>query len=209
MKIQPLVRYLEKKIYLTISVRGQKWYSKLKSNANIIKECSLQNLFSLFSGEKVVRKWTCLRDLFAKLNKDKVSKKSCSAIKKLHFDQLQFLHKIYHEPNNKQGNKENIEPQLQASGSVLDDCTSLVQNSAYTPKGRKHEELDEFDLNISKALEEEKVCSNMTFLLSLMPCLQTFDDQTFLQFQMEVLKIIKNINEEVNPSNSTPDHSQL
>lgn len=51
-------------------------------------------------------------------------------------------------------------------------------------------------MRIIKLLDEkDEPYSKMTFLQSLLPHLQQFDSQDYLRFQMGVLKVIENINE--------------
>lgn len=66
----------------------------------------------------------------------------------------------------------------------------VKKSTSNTPKSRKHKKPDGIDLRILKALEEEKPCSKMACLQSLMPYLQKFYDQDLLQFQIGVLKIV-------------------
>ncbi|PNF13603.1 hypothetical protein B7P43_G17873 [Cryptotermes secundus] len=123
----------------------------------------------------------------------------------VYFDQLQFLSKLYDEretvdsmeQRKEQENEgeESVQMQVQASADVFDVSTPLVTKSTSIPKARKHKKVDEVELRILKALEGDKPCSKMAFLQSLMPHLQKFDNEEFLQFQMEVLKVIGNINE--------------
>lgn len=49
-------------------------------------------------------------------------------------------------------------------------------------------------MKILKALEPKTPCSKMSFLQSLMPHLTNYSNSEFLQFQMEVLNVIDNIN---------------
>lgn len=125
--------------------------------------------------------------------------------KYVYFDQLQFLRKLYVERptsnslkpeprNNPENEKENdIEPQQQASGNVSDISREKTSNPR---KGRKNKYQNDINLRIIQLLEEkEQPCNKMAFLQSLLPHLQQFDNQDYLQFQMGVLKVIENINE--------------
>lgn len=49
-------------------------------------------------------------------------------------------------------------------------------------------------MRIIKAMEADTPCSKMSFLLSLKPHLDKFDEQDYLQFQVGVLKVIEDIN---------------
>ncbi|XP_022179000.1 uncharacterized protein LOC111039711 [Myzus persicae] len=152
-----------------------------------------KNLF----GQGVLKRWTNLRDSFSKyFKKDKESKRSGSGAKKIkkyvYFDQLQFLRKIYVERptsnslepdarNDPENEKDDIEPQLQASNNVSDISREKIINPQ---KGRKNKSQNDIDLRIIKLLEEkDQPCNKMAFLQSLLPHLQQFDNQDYLHFQ--------------------------
>lgn len=169
------------------------------------------------SGQKVLKRWTNLRDSFSKYyKKDKESKKSGIGAKKIkkyvYFDQLQFLHKLHVErptfnslePRINPGNEkeDDIEPQLQASDNVSDISREKTSNPQ---RGRKSKNQNDIDLRIFKLLEEQQQpCNKMAFLQSLLPHLQQFDNQEYLRFQMGVLKVIENINESKKEKHSAP-----
>lgn len=88
------------------------------------------------------------------------------------------------EPRNDPENKDDIEPQLQASGNVSDISREKTSNPQ---KGRKNKSQNDIDLRIIKLLEEkDQPCNKMAFLQSLLPHLQQFDNQDNLRFQMGV-----------------------
>lgn len=134
---------------------------------------------------------------------------------------MQFLHKLYEkrptsnslEPRNDPENEEEegLEPQVQVSDNVLNVPRLLVKNTSIKQKRKQNKNQNDIDLKILKLLEQQP-CNKMSFLQSLMPHLQKFDDQDYLQFQMGVLKVIENINESKKkktfypPSNFAPYH---
>jgi len=168
------------------------------------------SLIFFLSGQAVLKRWTNLRDSFSKYcKKDKDCKRSGSGAIKMkkyvYFDQLQFLRKLYverptsnslePEPRNDPENEEedDIEPQLQASSNVSDISREKTSNPQ---KSRKNKNTNDIDLRIIQLLEEkEQPCNKLAFLQSLLPHLQQYNNEDYLQFQMGVLKVIENINE--------------
>ncbi|KAI4467741.1 hypothetical protein MML48_2g00002995 [Holotrichia oblita] len=80
---------------------------------------------------------------------------------------------------------------LQVSADTLDVSTPVVTKATSIPKTRKHKKPAEVELRFLKAIEGEQPCSKMAFLQSLMPHMQKFDNEELLQFQMEVLKVMR------------------
>lgn len=155
-----------------------------------------------FTGKEVVKRWTNLRDCFAKSKKDdKSAKKSGSGAKKrkkyVFSDQLQFLNKIYTEKEtvdsfNLEGTLEEDE---EPEGTTGEPEVSTNVNLPSKPVGtRKRKKLDEVEVKMLKALEHKTPCSKMSFLQSLMPHLTNYSNSEFLQFQVGVLNVIENIN---------------
>lgn len=179
-----------------------------------------------FLGKEVVRRWTNLRDAFAKsLKKIKESKSSGSAAKKLkqyvYNDELQFLKKLYAE-------RETSNSLCEDDGSVEVENNVLLHTErnpitteieATNPKifkkpaaqTRKHKKVDEVELKILKALEPkepEKTDPNVSFFQSLLPHLKKFNADDILQFQMGVLQVISNLNERKRGAIHPPQYSQ-
>ncbi|XP_054275338.1 uncharacterized protein LOC128996970 [Macrosteles quadrilineatus] len=172
--------------------------------------------------KEIMKRWKHLRDAFAKSEKkDKESKKSGSqASKKRKYifnDELQFLRKIYQDRNtdesynnedgeNKDDDDISLEEQEDSVQSVTSKVTPVVSTSATgiketmqvkTPR-RQHKKMDEVDLKIIKAIEkseqEEKKDSKLSFFESLLPHLNKFNDNEWLQCQVEILQVISKMN---------------
>ncbi|XP_074038602.1 uncharacterized protein [Leptinotarsa decemlineata] len=155
-------------------------------------------------GKDVIRRWTNLRDAFARSKrKMKDSKRSGTDAKKpkkyVYNDQLQFLNKLYEvretvdslndeTRHGTENNSEHIEVEANASFTIDETINKRTRN-------RKHRKPEEVELKILKALEPEKQNSKMSFFQSLLPHLDRFDENELLQFQMGVLQVIANINE--------------
>lgn len=166
----------------------------------------------VFLGKEVIRRWTNLRDAFAKsLKKVKESKSSGCAANKLrqyvYNDELKFLKKLYAE--------------RETSNSLSEDdavAHRLVEPEAINSEvfkkptaTRKHKKVDEVDLKILKALEpkeQEKPDPNMSFFQSLLPQLNNFNAEEILYFQMGVLQVISNLNERKKGTVHPPQYSQ-
>ncbi|KAI4464765.1 madf domain transcription factor [Holotrichia oblita] len=177
-------------------------------------------------GKEVVRRWTNLRDAFAKsLKKMKESKSSGSAAKKLkqyvYNDKLQFLIKLYAERETSNSLCEDDGSVEVQNNVVLHRVRNplATENEATNPtifkkpatQSRKHKKVDEVELKILKALEPkepEKTDPNMSFFQSLLPHLKNFNAEDILQFQMGVLQVISNLNERKRGTVHPPQYSQ-
>ncbi|CAG9560029.1 unnamed protein product [Danaus chrysippus] len=155
--------------------------------------------------KEVVKRWTNLRDCFAKSKKDdKSAKKSRSGLKKrkkyVFSDQLQFLNKIYTKKETVDSFNPEIVPGTleedeEPEGTTGEPEVSTNANLPSKPVGtRKRKKLDEVEVKMHKALEHKTPCSKMSFLQSLMPHLTNYSNSEFLQFQVGVLNVIENIN---------------
>lgn len=163
----------------------------------------------MFSGKEVIRRWTNLRDSYAKSKKaTKDDKKSGSGAKKnkkyVFNDQMQFLNKLYHVRDTTDSLDENRgdNSEVLVEDDIDDPEPPAVDGRPANPfpmvrtpaAKRKHKKQDEFELKLLKALEPKRTCSKMSFLQSLMPHLEKYNENEFLQFQMGVLKVVEQIN---------------
>ncbi|XP_068084807.1 uncharacterized protein [Anabrus simplex] len=175
---------------------------ELKPDFDVIEDKE-KNAF----GKEVIRRWTNLRDSFAKYKKKiKDIKNSGAKVKILRTyvfsDQMQFLDKLCHGretvdsfESESDGGLENVqEVDIEPQASTSYESTGIPKR-AYQTRSRKQRKPDEVEMRVLKALEAGSPCSKMSFLRSLMPHLDKFDEQDFLQFQIEVLKVIERINE--------------
>ncbi|XP_037953157.1 uncharacterized protein LOC119683521 [Teleopsis dalmanni] len=144
---------------------------------------------------EVIKKWTNLRDSYLKYKKKlKVNTKNGSLrikMKKyIYADQLEFLTPIFNQSNiNEKINKEKDHTEAEDSISDL----KISKPSRITKNKIKLKKNIKTDDKVLKDTEEEKPCSKMAFLQSLMPHLEKFNNTEFLQFQMGTLKVIENI----------------
>lgn len=81
-----------------------------------------------------------------------------------------------------------------ATGSTTTGAIHQTTNKAPS-RARKHRKPDEVELQILKALAAEKPNSKLSFFHSLLPHLDKYDDNEMLEFQMDVLQVIANINQ--------------
>lgn len=166
-----------------------------------------------------MKRWKHLRDAFAKSEKnDKESKKSGSkASKKRKYifnDELLFLRKIYKERNTEESynnedgeNNEEDDISLQEQEDSVQSVptTATAETSATGSKvathlkapRRKPKKMDEVDLKIMKAIDtcgpEKQTDSKLAFFESLLPHVNKFDDNEWLQCQVECLQVISKI----------------
>lgn len=161
-----------------------------------------------FLGKNIIRRWTNLRDSYVKWKRNKSNKKSGSerkTPKKYVFsDQLQFLSNVYDARETEDSIQSQAEAGLEretityreteVSADRGEDSSNSLQSNSIL-KSKKRKKLDEVEMKMLKALEADKPCSKTSFLLSLKPHLDKFDEQDYLQFQLGVLKVIESINE--------------
>lgn len=156
-----------------------------------------------------MKRWKHLRDAFIRSQKNyKQSKASGSqAAKKKRYifnDELQFLRKIYEERETKEsynnGDEDNNIEELSAptvppAVTTVEGTAEVVVSKVKLPT-RQHKKMDEVDLKILQALqkkEPEKKNGKLSFLESLLPHVDKFDDNQWLQCQMEFLQVISQI----------------
>lgn len=181
-----------------------------------------------------MKRWKHLRDAFVKgKKKDEDSKQSGSqAIKKRKYifnDELQFLAKIYSERSTEESfsnedgyNKDEDDVILEEQedsvqlvptkvATVAETSATGIKKPAQVKRARK--KLDEVDLKIIKAIEnsqkEIKQDSKLSFFQSLLPHVNKFNDNEWLQCQVDFLQVISKINNR-NPSPApSPRHHDL
>ncbi|KAJ8945469.1 hypothetical protein NQ314_009221, partial [Rhamnusium bicolor] len=129
----------------------------------------------------VLKRWTNLRDAFVK---SKRKLKDCEK-------RQEGLAEVEEEDAVPQRAHEDTEG---ATNTITGEANKRTTETPST-RARKHRKPDEIELRIMKALESEKPDNKMAFFNSLLPHLDTFDNNNFLQFQMGVLQLISNINE--------------
>lgn len=142
--------------------------------------------------------------------------------------ELQFLKKIYQERdteesyNNEDGEngaeEEKREEEQEESVQPVPPEVTTVVGTAITgkkvvsktkPPTRQHKKMDEVDLKILHALDrKEPVKKNckLSFFESLLPHVEKFDDNEWLQCQVEFLQVISKIK---NKYRSAPQHQDL
>lgn len=155
------------------------------------------------SGDTLLKKWRNVRDRWMKhIRQDKESKKSgagASKIKKyIYHDQLQFLKKIAHHHDTESSiNVPKGNNPVSRTEEIIDDpgtCIPAQQNKPKVTRKRKRNE-DEFELKMMKVLEnpynEEE--TYFGFFRSMVPTLKTFTSDQFVEFQLGVLGVLKNV----------------
>lgn len=166
----------------------------------------------LFLGKEVMKRWKHLRDAFARDEKyAKESKTSGSLVTKkkkkyIFHDELQFLKKIYQNTETtesfilEEGNKNetNNRPWQQPENLVREEgrttTTTTKEKALLSQPRRKRKNMDVVDLkNLSVLDKEEPPNPQMSFYNSLLPHTENFNSNEWLQFQIEVLRVISNI----------------
>lgn len=170
-----------------------------------------------YIGKEVIRRWTNVRDAFAKFcKKEKENKKSGSGAfkhkKYVYNDQLLFLKKLYikrdvvenfeNDNNDTLNSNIDIDTDINKQSETLDDEVSTQA----TPTRRAGQDLgsrskkrkpDEIEMKMLKALENDvNPNRHLSFFRGVLPALDKFDENEVLKFQMGVLRLISQINDE-------------
>lgn len=169
-----------------------------------------------YIGKEVIRRWTNVRDAFAKFcKKEKENKKSGSGAfkhkKYVYNDQLLFLKKLYTErdvvenfenDNNDTLNSNiDIDTDNNKQSKTLDDKVSTQATSTRRAgqdlgSRSKKRKPDEFEMKMLKALENDvNPNRHLSFFRGIFPALDKFDENEVLRFQMGVLQLISQIND--------------
>lgn len=138
----------------------------------------------------------------------------------IYASQLQFLDKIFEEretedtlsqniDDNDSGvadlNVKNDENPIQSVPSVLRDAAASEKpESSFKKPASKKRKMDSVELEMIAALKETPN-RHLSFFKGLLPSLEDFDEFDTLDFQMEVLKVVKKIRQRKHPLPSTSD----
>ncbi|XP_047537874.1 uncharacterized protein LOC125071597 [Vanessa atalanta] len=135
-------------------------------------------------GKLISQKWKNIRDAWMKCDKKIRESKSGSGAKQVHkyqyYDNLQFLKKITPQPT-------------QSGSNMPEENKSEVTN---VNKRKKNEELNPVDKKMIKfmeTLEKDDDSRMMSFFKGIAPTVERFKDEDIVEFQYQVLNIIRNI----------------
>ncbi|GBN53734.1 hypothetical protein AVEN_17297-1 [Araneus ventricosus] len=177
--------------------------------------------------KEIMRRWTNVRDSFAKFcRKESEVKSGVRAAKKkkyVYHNQMRFLRKLY-AAENAEGNAvevaEDDAPRIDTETLITtiyprtwsqdtetvsdaggeDNLTSVETASTTSQLSgsifNKRKQLDESELRNSKVLVVEKFERHLSFFKGIIPSLEEFNEQEVLKFQMGVLQLISNINDQ-------------
>lgn len=171
-----------------------------------------------------MKRWKHLRDAFIKSEKkykeSKASGSEASKKKKYIFnEELQFLRKIYEEReteesynNEKEDDNEELNaPPVPSTVPTVKETAKKFVLKTKLPT-RQHKKIDEVDLKILQALDQKKPeekNDKLSFFKSLLPHVDKFDDNQWLQCQMEFLQVISKFKNTYSSMTQTPNvHNQ-
>ncbi|XP_037916979.1 uncharacterized protein LOC119655256 isoform X2 [Hermetia illucens] len=150
-------------------------------------------------GKHVLKKWTQVRHSYQK------------SIAK---SKLQFLDKIFEERETEETPSENFDDvehvtvkneNIQSFPNIPHYATAAKNpESSLNKPASKRNKMDPLELEIIAALKE-KPNRHLSFFKGLLPSLEDFDECDTLDFQMEVLKIVKRIRQRKHPPPSVSD----
>jgi len=168
-------------------------------------------------GNKVIKRWTNVRDAFAKFcKKEKENKKSGSGAfkhkKYVYNDQLMFLKKKYIERDVVEKSKKisrdtarlnfDIDTDIDEQTKTLDNedsiqATPIIRAGQKLGSRSKKRKPDEIEMRLLKALEADDTPNrHLSFFHGVLPALDKFDENEVLKFQIGVLQLISKINNE-------------
>lgn len=159
-----------------------------------------------------MRRWTNVRDAFVKSCKKhretKTSGAGTTKIKKyVYNDQLKFLAKLNYVRQTEDSLTENpseetdeyaTNPEIPRAGTEEGATNPEIPTEANfeTPRtglgSRRRRKPDELELKMLKALEGSKPNRHLSFFNSIIPSLETFEDDDIVHFQIGVLQLISN-----------------
>ncbi|GFS84124.1 uncharacterized protein TNCV_2365101 [Trichonephila clavipes] len=158
-----------------------------------------------------MKRWKHLRDAFAKYEKTTKENRTTAShpTKKRKYifnDELQFLKKIYEKTETTDSFTIEEKPVAKVETESISQPPEntipieVVQTTATDEKTlpsqarKKHKKMDDVNFKILKDKTEFEVPSpQMSFYHSLLPHTKDFSSNDWLQFQMEVLRVISNI----------------
>lgn len=158
------------------------------------------------------------------LGKTKAAKKSGSGAVKVkayvYSSQLQFLDKIFQERNTEDTLSQNIddcgdedamvetgEDPVEQVPSTSSDGAAEKPKSPFKKPVTKKRKMDPVELEMISALREP-VNRHLSFFKGLLSSLEDFNEIDTIDFQMEVLKIVKNIRERKCQQQTQPVHNR-
>ncbi|XP_054287353.1 uncharacterized protein LOC129003135 [Macrosteles quadrilineatus] len=142
--------------------------------------------------KEIMKRWKNLRDAFAKEVKD--SKKPGPLAKKkrkyIFYERLKFLSKIYEDKETDESCNNVVEGELELEGYPH----ALPKTKGSTPPNTKRVKRIHFkkgEIDNSKCIQStKKENRRMSFFESLLPHVEKFDDDQWLQCQMNILQVI-------------------
>lgn len=158
-------------------------------------------MFFFVTGKEVLKRWNNLRDSFAKSEKKmkegKTSGSKARTKRKYIFtDELQKNVYTGREVFDRHDNQECV---IEEANTNKDkdkiDSPAAIEKRGPIISTRKHTKMDEIDLKIVKALKtpKEKPNSLMLFFESLLPMIENFNRDEYIQLQIGVLNVISTI----------------
>lgn len=164
-----------------------------------------------------------MRDSYRKsIVKTKSTKKSGSGVSKLktyvYSSQLHFLDKIFQERDTEDTLSQNIDNDEDVMVGTEEDPVEPVPRTSSGPAAAKpkspfkkpaakRRKLDSLELEMMSALREPPN-RHLSFFKGLLPSLEDFNESDTLDFQMEVLKIVKSIRQRKCQQQTQPIYNQ-
>ncbi|KAI4455637.1 madf domain transcription factor [Holotrichia oblita] len=165
-------------------------------------------------GKHILKKWTQVRDSYRKSKtKAKSGAGASNAKAYIYASQLQFLDKIFEERKTEDTLSQNIddndggvadvtvendENPILLGSNLTRDAAAAAKPAAFKKPASKIRKMDAVEVEMIAALKETPN-RHLSFFKGLLPSLEDFDEFDTLDFQMEVLKLVKTIRQRTHP----------
>ncbi|XP_045538097.1 uncharacterized protein LOC123721932 [Papilio machaon] len=159
-------------------------------------------------GQMVMKKWTNMKDSWIKYDKKINECKSGSSAKKIRkymfYDEMMFLKKNVEHRKTDSNMTEHVHDSS-LSNENFDSAVPNQSSSGYTErsetqraKKKRKNELSEVDIRFMKFMDsaerdEKKKSRSMNFFMGIADTVDKFSDENMIDFQFQVISIIKNI----------------
>ena len=156
---------------------------------------------SFVTGQLVQKRWKSLRECFRREFKSQKGKSGDGATSKrkyIYFDQLLFLASTFNERETT-SNYSVSENNEDNDHSECDIPTSGAENICQRPEkqrkttDRPKKSYEEQLIDVLKSKANEDVDEDKAFLMSLLPKLGKFNEEQRFEAQMEIMKVIRNV----------------
>lgn len=182
--------------------------------AKYLKKSSIDLiLFIFFSGKLVMKKWANIRDNWMKChkksNEEQKSGSGANKRKYLFYEELRFLTKIATHRQTASNVPDNVNLADRQTERQEEDKRNREYKEKLPKNKRVTNELDRKMMTIIDASIEQGQSRIMSFFKGIAPTVDKFHDEDIVDFQYEVMKLIKSITSKQRNSGMRPQSSEV